>query len=126
MKYLGAITDPKDVVNKGYVDKAVPPHMKTYPHTQTFTATAASTTWTYSIPYDPDNDPTPTVDELLTFNAYHYKSSTACQMDKFSVQVGAASIIYIVVFYSSPTSGDSTIVIQNSFTDSAGSLSSGM
>ena len=123
MKYLGSVTDPKDVATKEYVDKAVPPHKKVYPHTQTFTATSATNTYTYTIPWTGE---TPSTDELLNFNAYHYKTGGASQMTHFSVVVGTSVITYVIVFFTSTTSGESTIVFQNSFTDSDGTIISGM
>ena len=127
MKYLGAITDGKDLVNKEYVDSKTKP-----PYSQSFLATGGGSAWAYSVPIDVNNPPTR--DEVLNFNAYHYQQDGAVpyvySMNYYYTGSYTSNDItylrYIVVFGYSTQSGNSTIVFENSFTDTDGILTQWM
>lgn len=125
MKYLGSVTDPKDIATKEYVDGSTPKPK----YQQTFTVTGSSVTWMYQIPYDEGYS----IEDLLNFNAYFVHEGT------YGKSIGRPSAFYVtawtqasvtiwryyILFASSggfyPTAGD-TVVVENMFTDTDGEL----
>lgn len=126
MKNLGSVAHPKDIATKEYVDENC---VLKPTYEQTFTAPSTGTAWIYRIPYNEDY----TFEDLLNFKVYFKREGSApcasCCTD-FTVAKNGDYWRYDIFFRTNsttyyPAAGD-TIVVENMFTDSDGTLSGSM
>ena len=117
MKYLGAITHDKDIVNKEYVDSKVKP-----PYSQSFTVGGAYNIFRYRIPFDA----TYSLDDLLNFNAYAYDLESVYKVIPYNYwwvyKTTVSNVVYWEYFGYLTTAAayGYTIVFENAFTDTDG------
>ena len=124
MKYLGLIVDDKDIVTKEYVDA----HTDRPAYQQTFTATNSISGWYYRIPYNENYS----FEDLLNFRV-HFERTGTTPAGAYAIQYAVNKVgdywRYSIYFstggYAYPNTGD-TIVVENMFTDTDGTLTAQM
>lgn len=112
MKFLGSVTDPKDIATKEYVDSANKPEYR-----QTFTSGGTYTSALFDIPYDESY----TAEELGNVKMYHYTAGESyCEAGywkvyKYTYSDGTVWRYYC--YFYGPISSGATVVFENPFTD---------